>query len=297
MKSKGFIIQKTHLLPDSVVSVCGMSVYKNDQLQWLKTSAESILNQTVKPSLFVIVIDGDIASEMARYLGEFERNNPMVVLFHGTENRGLSACMNFIIDWVAPFKPKYFFRMDADDVSVSHRFEKQITLMENHLDVDVLGSALWEIDSNGNQVGVRCLPTKNTALIKALSRRCPINHPTVVIRFSVFENGNRYIEDMRNTEDYFFWIHLAANGYKFANVREPLLQFRRLGSFYERRGRSLSINEYKARKLAMKLLSQNSIRNNLYALIVLILRMMPAPVIKLAYRIDRYLLKTMIGHD
>ncbi|MDO6617654.1 glycosyltransferase [Shewanella sp. 6_MG-2023] len=274
-----------------------MSVYKQDKLSWLQQSVTSILSQTLKPCLYVIVIDGDVDDEISLYLNEVERKNNNVVLVHGIQNRGLSACMNFIIDWTVPLEPSYFFRMDSDDISVPHRFEKQIKLLEKHKDIDVLGSALWEIDAEGKQLGVRCLPTKHTVLIKALSRRCPINHPTVVMRYAIFNNGFRYLESMRNTEDYFFWITLAHAGYKFANLREPLLNFRRLGYFYQRRGRSLSFNEFKARLLAMKLLKQRSIRNYLYAILVFVLRLMPASVIQLAYRIDRFLLKTMIGHD
>ncbi|WP_282167773.1 glycosyltransferase [Shewanella japonica] len=292
-----FVVQSSKPLPKSVHSVCGMSVYKQDKLSWLQQSVTSILEQTVQPCLYVIVIDGDVDEDISLYLNEIERNNQNVVLVHGMHNLGLSTCMNFIIDWTLPLNPTYFFRMDSDDISISHRFEKQIQLLEKHKDIDVLGSALWEIDGDGNKLGVRCLPTKHTVLIKSLSRRCPINHPTVVMRYTIFEKGFRYLNNMRNTEDYFFWITLAHAGFKFANIREPLLNFRRLGYFYERRGRSLSINEFRARLLAMKLLNQRSARNYLYANVVLVLRFMPAPVIKCAYKIDRFLLKTIIGHD
>ncbi len=274
-----------------------MSVYAKDKLPWLKQAVDSVLLQSSKASLFVIVMDGSVPDEISLYLNKVEKANPTVVLVHGLKNQGLSASMNFIIDWTLQFEPKYFFRMDADDFCVKHRFEKQMALMEKHPDVDVLGTALWEIDDNGNQIGVRCLPTKHTALVKALSRRCPINHPTVVMRYTIFTQGHRYIQHMRNTEDYFFWITLAGAGFKFANLREPLLNFRRLGSFYQRRGKALSFNEFRARLTAMKVLNQRTIRNYLYAGLVLVLRMMPAWVIKMAYRIDRFLLKTLIGHD
>ncbi|WP_285164764.1 glycosyltransferase [Shewanella goraebulensis] len=297
LKDDNFIVQNSHELPRNIFSVCGMSVYKMDKLNWVEQAVNSILTQTLSPSLFVIVIDGDVDENISLYLNNIERKNKHVILIHGLKNLGLSTCMNFIIGWTLPLNPTYFFRMDSDDISIPHRFEKQIQLLEKHKDIDVLGSALWEIDADGNKLGMRCLPTKHTVLIKSLSRRCPINHPTVVMRYTIFEKGFRYLKDMRNTEDYFFWITLAHAGFKFANIREPLLNFRRLGYFYERRGRSLSINEFRARLLAMKLLNQRSARNYLYANVVLVLRFMPAPIIKLAYKIDRFLLKTIIGHD
>lgn len=291
-----FIVQSSHPLPEVVFTVCGMSVYKNDRLPWIVQALDSVINQTFAVDLFVVVIDGFVDDSVSDYLSRTERLYSNLVIVHGLENSGLSACMNFVIDFTLPLKPSYFFRMDADDVSVLHRVEKQVALLEKHQDVDVLGSALWEIDEKGNRAGIRRLPLKHTELIASFSRRCPINHPTVAIRYKVFEQGYRYRDDMLNTQDYFLWIALAHAGYKFANVREPLLNFRRINGFYKRRGRGKSVNEFRARMLAMKQLEQWSVKNFAYACMVLTLRMMPAVVIKFAYNVDRFLLNLKRHH-
>jgi len=287
-----FYMNKPQSLPISAEIVCGMSVYKNDKIEWVTQAIESVLNQTCSPDLFVVVIDGGIADAISLYLSEIEKKQSNFVLVHGTQNRGLSACMNYIIDLTLPLNPKYFFRMDADDICVLHRFEKQITLLDKHSDVDVLGSALWEVDEQGVRAGVRRLPLTHSKLLSSFSRRCPINHPTVAIRYSVFKRGHRYLADKLNTQDYFLWIALAKDGCKFANVKEPLLHFRRVDGFYKRRGRGKSINEFKARLLAMEALSQRSLQNYSYAVFVLLLRMMPSWGIKLAYKVDRFLLNS-----
>ncbi|WP_394128919.1 glycosyltransferase [Shewanella maritima] len=291
-----FVIQTLHSIPTTVDTVCGMSVYRNDRLPWIQQAVKSILGQTTKVDLFVIVLDGFVPEEISRWLADIQKDEKSIVIIHSVDNVGLSTCMNFVIDYVRPFRPRYFFRMDSDDISVLHRFEKQINLLDKHPDVDVLGSALCEINEEGDKVGRRRLPTKHTQLLKSISRRCPFNHPTVAIRFSVFEDGYRYQPEMLNTQDYFLWVTLAANGYKFANVKEPLLHFRRINGFYKRRGRGKSLNEFKARLSAIKLLKQHSVRNYLYALTVLSLRMMPGFVIKFAYKIDRFLLNLKRHH-
>ena len=102
--------------------------------------------------------------------------------------------------------------------------------------------------------------------------------------------GHRYLTNMLNTQDYFLWIALAKDGCKFANVKEPLLHFRRINGFYKRRGRGKSLNEFKARLLAMDGLKQRTLQNYCYALFVLTLRMMPSWVIKVAYKADRFIL-------
>ncbi|NKF50097.1 glycosyltransferase [Shewanella sp. WXL01] len=288
---KQFVVQASNPIPSKLKTVCGMSVYKQDKLEWIKRAVDSILRQTLPPCLYVVVIDGNVDEQVSKYLATLELSESSVVLVHSQSNIGLARCMNFVIDFVQPHQPDYFFRMDADDISVPHRFEKQVELLDSHADVDVLGSALWEVDEKENRVGVRHLPKKHTALIKSLARRCPINHPTVAIRYKVFEQGHRYLGHMLNTQDYFLWVELAAAGYKFANVKEPLLHFRRINGFYKRRGRGKSINEFKARLMAMRLLNQVSVVNLTYATMVLTLRMMPGFIIKWAYYIDRRLMK------
>jgi glycosyltransferase involved in cell wall biosynthesis len=286
-----YVLQKSRDIPEQVESVCAMSVYREDRLRWLKRAVESVLQQSQQPTLFVIVVDGYVPDYLSEYISKLAREEPSVIVFWGQTNRGLSACMNFVIEWSIKLKPQYFFRMDADDICAPQRFERQLALLQKHQDVDVLGSALWEINEDGIQVGKRCLPTRHDVLIRSFSRRCPINHPTVVIRYRVFEKGYRYHEDMLNTQDYFFWIDLAAAGFKFANIKEPLLYFRRINGFYKRRGRSKSLNEFKARMYAMSRLNQHSLTNWCYAIAVLALRMMPSIFIRMAYKVDRTLLE------
>jgi hypothetical protein len=113
----------------------------------------------------------------------------------------------------------------------------------------------------------------------------------------VFEQGFRYRENLMNTQDYFFWADLAAAGFKFANLSDKLLKFRRVNDFYKRRGLGKSINEFKARFYTMKVLDKYSLGNILYAFAVLALRLMPGRVVKFAYKLDRYLLNKRVGHD
>jgi len=149
-----FILQSTYPIASSVSVVCGMSVYINDRLEWVKQAVESVLNQTLPADLFMIVLDGEVADDIAIYLTKIEKQHPNLALVHGLKNKGLSTCMNYIIDSTLPLNPEYFFRMDADDICVPHRFEKQVTLLNKHQDVDVLGSALWEVDEQGNRAGI-----------------------------------------------------------------------------------------------------------------------------------------------
>ena len=297
--SKQFSFLTPTDIHESCEALVGMAVYKEDRLEWVEQAINSILQQTYQNFVYVIVIDGEINQNIYTYLCDLCRLNKKMILVLNRSNLGLSACMNFIVDW-ALFEhgdTKYFFRMDADDISEKNRFSSQIAYLEKHQNVSVLGCALKEINENGLIVGKRALPIKHGDIIKFLPKRCSINHPTVAIRFKIFKDGFRYNRELRNTQDYFFWIELAEAGYQFANLGEKLLQFRRVNDFYKRRGLTKSLNEFKARFYAMSLLKRYTIGNIVYAFAVLLLRLMPSKVVKLAYKFDRYLLARKVENE
>ena len=229
---------------------------------------------------------------MKGLLHKTAENNNNILLVQTDTNVGLSACMNFVIDYTVTNMPqvKFFFRMDADDISLESRFLKQIQFLEKHQEIHMLGTSLVEVNEKGKLVGKRLLPQTHREIVSMLPKRCAINHPTVCIRMSAFEHGFRYREELRNTQDYFLWIDFCEGGLKLANLPETLLKFRRVNDFYKRRGFSKSLNEYKARFYAMKHLNAYSVGNLIYANGVIVLRLMPAKLIKLAYKLDRYLL-------
>jgi glycosyltransferase involved in cell wall biosynthesis len=276
--------------------VVAMSVYQGDRVDWLKQSVESILSQTMTEFLFYIVIDGEFCESKLNYLLEVASSDRRVCLFRGNGNVGLSECMNFIIDRCQTFLPNYFVRMDADDISHPQRLEKQLAFMERHRDVDILGAGLSEINENGTVIGTRKLPLTHKSIVDILPRRCPINHPTVLMRYDVFSDGQRYVSGKNITEDYYLWADLAAKGRKFANLNEQILKFRRVDAFYHRRGFKRSWSEFKARFYTMRKLNRFSVANIAHAVAVFLLRTMPSKIVKMAYKVDRTILEKKTKH-
>lgn len=297
--SKQFSFLTPTDLCGSFETVVGMAVYIGDRLEWVEQAINSVLKQTYQDFVYVIVIDGDINEDIYTYLCDVCRQNKKMILALNRSNSGLSSCMNFIVDWALSEhgETKYFFRMDADDISEKNRFSLQVGYLEEHPNISILGCALKEINEVGDVVGKRKLPVKHGDIVKFLPKRCSINHPTVALRFKVFKDGFRYNKSLRNTQDYFLWIELAAAGYQFANLGGKLLQFRRVNDFYKRRGLEKSFNEFKARFYAMRVLKRYTVGNIIYAISVLLLRLMPSKVVKLAYKLDRFLLARKVKHE
>lgn len=294
--SPNFSIRHCQYQVHETAAIVAMAVYHQDCSEWVNQAIESIRQQIYRDFLFVVVIDGPVSPSLQASIMNHAQDDNRIVVVEGAVNRGLAACMNFAIDWSLSLKPKYFFRMDADDISVPNRLEKQISYLEKHAHVSVLGTGLEEINEQNEKVGARVMPLTNRQITRLLPRRCTINHPTVCIRCKVFIDGYRYDDSLRNTQDYFLWIELASRGYIFCNLKDKLLNFRRVNDFYKRRGLTKSFNEFRARLRAMRLLKRVTAYNLLYACLVLGLRMMPSAVVKMAYKLDRHLLEKFIKH-
>ncbi len=200
---------------DNLVSVI-LPVYNS--VEYLKESIDSILGQTY-PNLELILVDD----------GSDDRRVESIALSYGTklhyyykEHGGVASSLNFGIDLA---RGVYISRMDADDISVPSRIERQVYFMENNLDVGVLGTGMRCIDENGNYISsVSKTITGHEEILAEMLFSNPMRHPTIMFRRAILDQGWRY-NLSEKTEDYDLWTRMIQT-VKFANIREELLLYR-----------------------------------------------------------------------
>ncbi len=211
------------------VSMC---VYGGDNAEHFARAVNSIwLEQTVTPDEIVLVVDGPVPETLDKVIREYEQNPIFhVIRFaenqgHGNARRaGLAACRNEIVAL-----------MDADDVSLPHRFESQLAYLQaGH--ADIVGGDISEfIGEESNIIGYRQVPTRDDNIKDYLKKRCPFNQVTVMFRKSVYEKAGGYI-DWYCEEDYYLWLRMMQNGAIFANTGSVLVTVRVGADMYRRRG-------------------------------------------------------------
>lgn len=265
-----------------------MSLYKNDVLRYVKLAVESILNQTYKNFDFYIQCDGPIRKEVEEYI--FSLTDKRIKIQKRAENKGLAHSLNDLLAVVMPQGYEYIARMDADDISVLDRFEKQIGYLEKHHDIDCLGGAINEIDEGGEDRGkityYPCSPEKTRAFF---AKRNPVAHPTVIMRRTIFEkSGCYYPVDFVRNEDTMLWYKSYMGGAKIANLPDVLLNFRMTDAMFTQRrnGRAFAKSQLELRKMINKDLQFGFIAS-VYAYAMYLLMISPSWVLKLAYKILR----------
>ena len=201
--------------PDPTISVV-MSVYNAEQT--LADSINSIINQTYQNFEFIIIDDGSTDTSL-EIITSFSMKDDRIHLIINERNLGVAASLN---KGIKVARGKFIARMDADDISLPKRFESQISFLENHTEVGVLGTAINEkLLSHRGESRVRSFEQNNDQIQWRLLFRCALFHPTVMARRHLF-NENLYNPDYLVAQDYDLWTRLAPIT-EFANLPTPLL--------------------------------------------------------------------------
>ena len=209
-----------------------MCVYGKDNPEWFKTAVDSVIHQTVRPTEVVLVVDGPVPEKLESVIKEYENLDYFKVIRftenqgHGNARRaGLENCTNNIVAL-----------MDADDICVPDRFEKQIAEFEKDEKLDILGGDIVEfIDDPQNVVAKRAVFSSDEGIKQDMKIRCPLNQMTVMFKKNAVQSVGGYVDWYCN-EDYYLWLRMMIANMRFKNVPEALVNVRVGKEMYRRRG-------------------------------------------------------------
>jgi hypothetical protein len=126
-------------------------------------------------------------------------------------------------------------RADADDLNLPHRFETQARALVLAPHLDILGSAILEVDREEAPLAIRRLPSEPLKIRRFLMTRNPFNHMTVVFRHQAVVQAGGY-PGIHLKEDYGLWCRLAAQGASMGNLPDILVKATAGRDMYRRRG-------------------------------------------------------------
>jgi glycosyltransferase involved in cell wall biosynthesis len=182
---------------------------------------DSILGQSFGDFEFIIIDDGSTDASPA-ILKSY--SDPRLRLIQNEQNIGLTRSLNEGLELA---KGQYIARMDADDISLPQRFEKQIAFMKVHPECVVVGADVMMIDPDGDSlcrlrhsydhdlIDRDCLRGNGTAL----------SHPVILVRKSAMETVGGYDAAVQTGQDLDLYLKLCEVGKAF-NLPEILLLWR-----------------------------------------------------------------------
>lgn len=204
-----------------------MPVYNGSR--FVEKAIQSILDQTYDHIEYIIVDDGS-TDQTWNILQTFKKQFPQKIrIFRFKKNQGESFAANLAF---SKSRGAYIARMDADDISHPTRIAKQVTFMQAHPNIIVLGAQAKVINQYGKTIGAKRSPIDHDTIYTFFGFINPMIHPSVMFRRnllpkrSILYNTNRTFE---TTDDYHTYFELLKYG-TFANLPETLVSYRLHGA-------------------------------------------------------------------
>ncbi|HXT59882.1 MAG TPA: glycosyltransferase [Pirellulales bacterium] len=196
-----------------------MPVYNAER--YLAEAVESILHQTYAKFEFIIIDDGS-TDRSVEILSSLAAADPRIRLVH-RPNSGYLRALN---EGLAMCRGTFVARMDADDVALPRRFERQIGYLLEHAECLAVGSGILRIDADGDLLCEEPMPRTHEEIeVRLLQGLGALPHPGAMIRRSALAEIGGYREPYYGAEDFDLWLRLAERG-RLANLPEPLIKCR-----------------------------------------------------------------------
>jgi glycosyltransferase involved in cell wall biosynthesis len=186
---------------------------------YIAESIESILNQTHSNIELIIFDDGSTDNTRAMIQ---QYQDLRIVKILSDENYGVVRARNDMIDRASG---QYIALMDADDIADPTRIEKQLKSIERG-ECDVCGSAQWVLDEASRKIKKSKDKFTDSDLRALLAVYCGLCNSAMMGKAEIFKRF-KYDASILTSEDYYLWVQMAAAGYRFLNLKERLITYRR----------------------------------------------------------------------
>lgn len=202
-----------------IVSVI-MPAYNAER--YIVEAIDSILCQSFSNFELIVINDGSI-DNTEKIILDYAACDCRVVYLKNEANRGICVTLNKGLDAA---RGKYIARMDADDISLPQRLEKQVKFMDAHHDVAVCGSDIVVFGDGIEPYTFAMVADPDQCSAGLLFNSC-FAHPSVMWRAQIMHNEHlRYDNNSSGFEDFQLWWVFARYG-KLCNLSVPLLKYRK----------------------------------------------------------------------
>jgi glycosyltransferase involved in cell wall biosynthesis len=191
--------------------------------KYLREALDSVLAQTWEPSE-VICIDNGSTDHSRSQLEEAQQRDGRVHIID-CPKVGIVNALNAGLDQVSA---EFVARMDADDVALPERFERQVKYLKQRDDVVAVGCRCLVVDEDDDPLEIRGVMVEHTDIEKGLlggivSVLC---HSSMMFRSCALRAIGRYRADIGVSEDLDLYLRLAEIG-RLANIPELSMKIRR----------------------------------------------------------------------
>ena len=192
--------------------------------RYLAQAIDSVLAQTYRDFEFLIVNDG--SSDGTLDIAEaYAQKDPRIRII-SQENQGGAAARN---NGMEVARGEWIAMMDADDLMLPNRLERQLAFLRENPDVAVASAFVYHIDAQNRVIGQNESDLTNREMLqRKLTLNAPFgfSHPAVILNKKTVQAVGGYRPQFEPAEDIDLWNRVAENGHTVLVQPEFLLKYR-----------------------------------------------------------------------
>jgi glycosyltransferase involved in cell wall biosynthesis len=189
----------------------------------LEKAVQSIIDQTYK-EWELIMVDNNSTDGSSSIAERCAQRDPRIRMVKEPKI-GIAHALN---TGLANASGEFIARMDADDLSVPQRLEKQVAYLEEHPAIGVLGTRTTFRSTVEKSSGMHWFVEWQNKIISPEEHfvkrfiDAPLAHPTAMFRRELIDRHGPYSTDPL-PEDHELWLRWMDAGVQFAKLPEELL--------------------------------------------------------------------------
>jgi cellulose synthase/poly-beta-1,6-N-acetylglucosamine synthase-like glycosyltransferase len=172
------------------------------------------LSKDISTPVDIVIVD-DGSKEPVQVPNKVAMHN--VVLLRLLENRGIEHALNKGLNYIFDHKYKYVMRLDAGDMPINNRINKQLKLLEDNPEIAMVGSHVQFVDSEGQIKFIFSVPLTYEQIRRKMHINSCFSHPAIMVRTSVLKEIGPYSSDYPAAEDYDLFFRIVKK-YKCVNI-------------------------------------------------------------------------------
>ena len=191
--------------------------------KFLDECLEGILGQSFTDFRVIACNDGSKDTSL-QILQKYAAKDPRVTVLDNPQNLGIVGTRNRLLKAIPP-ETEFVAWIDADDVCLPYRLERQMEFLTEHPEVGGVGSSLEIIDENSQVTGFRSYPCNPGEIRKKLPLSNILAQPAMLLRREVINKTGEYSTSCPVCQDYEYWLR-AFDHCEFANLPDPVIRYR-----------------------------------------------------------------------
>jgi glycosyltransferase involved in cell wall biosynthesis len=193
----------------------------NNGERWLAEAIESVLAQTFTAFELIVVDDGSTDAS-PDVIAAMSARDGRIHAVRQPQRHGLVSALNQAL---ALARAPLLARLDADDIALPERLERQARCFDEQPRLILLGTWAEKIDESGRGIGLVRRETQSERLITLLRKSNPFVHSSVMMRTMLVKKLGGYREAFLGAEDVDLWLRLSEHG-AVANLPQALVRYR-----------------------------------------------------------------------